>query len=260
MSEAVLSVRGLSAGYGDILAIRDVDIDVRPGEIVTVLGTNGAGKTTLLNALAGLVPVMSGSVLLDGEPIERLRAHARARRGVSLVQENKRIFRALTVRDNLVVAASRLGRAEFDEQESAVYALFPALADKRHDAAGSLSGGQQQMLAIGQALMARPSVLLLDEPAAGLAPLLVAEVMDRVRDIAGRGIGVLLVEQAVHQALRVASVVYVLRLGICTKHEDFRAGDRRQLLERIYLGGQSRVAVTGGQSPGATVIDRGGNT
>lgn len=234
--EPLLSVRGLTAGYGDIQAVRDVGIEVRAGEIVTVLGGNGAGKTTLLGAVAGLVAVFDGEILLDGAAVGGLRPHARARRGIALVQENKRVFRGLSVRDNLVVATPRVGRAEFAERETGVYELFPVLAEKRSDPAGSLSGGQQQMLAIGQALMARPAVLMLDEPSAGLAPRLVAEVMDRVATIASRGMAVLLVEQAVHQALRVASRVYVLRLGRCAEQSDFRGADQQRLLDHIYLG------------------------
>lgn len=235
-AEPLLRVRGLTAGYGEIQAVREVDVEVRAGEIVTVLGGNGAGKTTLLGAVAGLVDVFDGEISLGDRSLAGLRPHARARRGLALVQENKRVFRALSVRDNLVVATPRLGRAEFAEREQTVYELFPVLAEKRRDPAGSLSGGQQQMLAIGQALMAGPSVLMLDEPSAGLAPRLVAEVMDRVATIASRGMAVLLVEQAVHQALRVASRVYVLRLGRCTEQEDFRGADKQRLLDHIYLG------------------------
>jgi branched-chain amino acid transport system ATP-binding protein len=236
MTEPLLRVRGLTAGYGEIQAVRDVELDVRPGEIVTVLGGNGAGKTTLLGAIAGLVSSFGGEVLLGEQPLDGLRPHARARRGVALVQENKRVFRGLSVRDNLVVATPRLAKAEFAEREQGVYELFPVLAEKRRDPAGSMSGGQQQMLAIGQALMAKPAVLMLDEPSAGLAPRLVVEVLDRVATIASRGMAVLLVEQAVHQALRVASRVYVLRLGRCSEQGDFRAADQQRLLDHIYLG------------------------
>ncbi|HST39799.1 MAG TPA: ABC transporter ATP-binding protein [Conexibacter sp.] len=243
-AEPLLRVRGLTAGYGEIQAVHDVDIEVRAGEIVTVLGGNGAGKTTLLGSVAGLVDVFAGEILLGDRPIGGLRPHVRARRGLALVQENKRVFRALSVRDNLVVATPRLAKAEFAAREQDVYELFGVLAEKRHDPAGSLSGGQQQMLAIGQALMAGPSVLMLDEPSAGLAPRLVAEVMDRVATIASRGLAVLLVEQAVHQALRVASRVYVLRLGRCAEQEGFRSADKQRLLDHIYLG----AAADGGRT------------
>ncbi|MDO8189422.1 ABC transporter ATP-binding protein [Conexibacter sp. JD483] len=235
-AEPLLRVRGLTAGYGEIQAVREVELELRAGEIVTVLGGNGAGKTTLLGAVAGLVSVFDGEILLGEDPVGKLRPHARARRGIALVQENKRVFRGLSVRDNLVVATPRVAKAEFAAREQDVYELFPVLAEKRRDPAGSLSGGQQQMLAIGQALMAKPTVLMLDEPSAGLAPRLVAEVMDRVATIASRGLAVLLVEQAVHQALRVASRVYVLRLGRCTEQADFRGADQQRLLDHIYLG------------------------
>lgn len=236
MTQPFLEVRALSAGYGDILAVRDIDLDVSVGEVVAILGTNGAGKTTLLHSVVGLVPMAMGEVFLERASIAHLRPHARVRRGLALVQENKRIFRGLSVQDNLVVATPRIGRSEFNDRMAWLHELFPVLAEKHREPAGSLSGGQQQMLAIGQSLMTRPKVLMLDEPSAGLAPKLVAEVMDRVAEIARQGIAVLLVEQAVHQALRIASRVYVLRLGCCEEHADFRATEQQRLLEHIYLG------------------------
>jgi branched-chain amino acid transport system ATP-binding protein len=235
MTERLLDVTGLIAGYGDIVAIRDVTLHVSPGEVVTVLGPNGAGKTTALSAIVGLIPAMGGTVELDGVAIQQLRVSQRARRGVALVQENKRVFHSMSVRDNLEVSTPRVPSDEFERRLGRVYEMFPILHEKRRQAAASLSGGQQQMLAIGQALMMQPKVLLLDEPSAGLAPKLVTEVMDRIAAIAAEGIGVLLVEQAVREALRVASRVYMLRLGDCHELAEFRETDHRKLIEQLYL-------------------------
>jgi branched-chain amino acid transport system ATP-binding protein len=236
----LLEVDALTAGYGDIVAIRDVTLHVSPGEVVTVLGPNGAGKTTMLNAIIGLIPTMSGAVRLDGTAIEQLRANRRARMGVALVQENKRVFHSMSVRDNLEVSTPRVPREEFERRLERVQELFPILGERSRDAAASLSGGQQQMLAIGQALMMAPKVLLLDEPSAGLAPKIVAEVMDRILGVAAEGIAVLLVEQAVREALRVATRVYMLRLGECQEHPEFRGADQRKLVEQLYLAPAAR--------------------
>jgi branched-chain amino acid transport system ATP-binding protein len=235
MSAPLLSVQSLVAGYGDIVALRDVSIDVAAGEVVAVLGPNGAGKTTLLGTVAGIQPSMSGQVALDGNDLGRMRAHKRVKSGISLVQENKRIFARMTVRDNLVVSAPRVSPAEFAQRLDESTSFFPILGTFMDRPAGEMSGGQQQMLAIAQALMARPRVLLLDEPSAGLSPKLTSEVMNRVVDIARTGIGVLLVEQAVHEAIRVANRVYTLRLGRSSEQEDFLSADKLQFLEGLYL-------------------------
>lgn len=235
MSAPLLSVSSLAAGYGDIVALRDVSLYVRAGEVVAVLGPNGAGKTTLLGTVAGIQGAMGGEVALDGTDVRRLPAYKRVKAGISLVQENKRIFAKMTVRDNLVVSAPRVSAKEFAARLEESIAFFPILGTFMDRPAGELSGGQQQMLAIAQALMARPLVLLLDEPSAGLSPKLTSEVMDRVVDIARTGIGVLLVEQAVHEAIRVAHRVYTLRLGRCTEQEDFKDEDKLQFLEGLYL-------------------------
>jgi branched-chain amino acid transport system ATP-binding protein len=238
-ARALLEVRDLQGGYGQIIAVRGASLIVRSGEVVVVLGPNGAGKTTLLSTIAGLVPALGGTVLLAGADINKLRAHERNRAGLALVQENKRVFRSLSVVDNLIVAAPRLGKPEFDRRLSQIYSMFPVLAEKAGLPAGALSGGQQQMLAIGQALIIEPKVLLLDEPSAGLAPNLVHELMDQVCTIASTGVGVLLVEQAVHQALRIASRVFLLRLGECREQPDFRSRNAREVLEQLYLGSSS---------------------
>jgi branched-chain amino acid transport system ATP-binding protein len=223
---AILSVRGLAAGYGQILAVRDIDIDLEPGLVTVVIGPNGAGKSTLLRAMAGLIPVRAGTIELDGraDPITSLAAFRRVKLGLSLVQQNKRVFRRQTVKDNLVVAAGRLPRGELQSRIEAAYERFPALAEKSDHLAGALSGGQQQMLAIAQALIVQPRVLMLDEPSAGLAPILVRQVMDGARQVASEGVAVLLVEQVLHEALRIADRLYSLRLGELLQDTEFVPG------------------------------------
>jgi branched-chain amino acid transport system ATP-binding protein len=211
----LLEVHDLATGYGDIRAVWDVSLQVASGEVTVLLGRNGAGKTTTLRAVAGLNRADAGSITFDGRDITGLPAHRRVAAGIGLVQEGKRIFRRRTVEENLLLGGYTRGlsrrklRAELDP----VYAMFPVLADRRHTAAGQMSGGQQQMLAIGQALVAKPSLLMLDEPSGGLAPAIVAEVMAAVATLKETGIGVLLVEQAVTAAFEVADRVTVLDVG-----------------------------------------------
>jgi branched-chain amino acid transport system ATP-binding protein len=211
----LLEVHDLATGYGDIRAVWDVSLQVASGEVTVLLGRNGAGKTTTLRAVAGLNRADAGSITFDGRDITGLPAHRRVAAGIGLVQEGKRIFRRRTVEENLLLGGYTRGlskrklRAELDP----VYAMFPVLADRRHTAAGQMSGGQQQMLAIGQALVAKPSLLMLDEPSGGLAPAIVAEVMAAVATLTETGIGVLLVEQAVTAAFEVADRVTVLDVG-----------------------------------------------
>lgn len=211
----LLEVRNLATGYGDIRAVWDVSLEVRAGEVTVLLGRNGAGKTTTLRAVAGLNRADAGSITFAGRDITGLPAHRRVRVGIGLVQEGKRIFRRRTVEENLLLGgyirglAKRRLRPELDP----IYAMFPMLADRRHTRSGQMSGGQQQMLAIGQALMAKPSLLMLDEPSGGLAPAIVADVMATVATLKATGIGVLLVEQAVTAAFEVADRVTVLDVG-----------------------------------------------
>jgi branched-chain amino acid transport system ATP-binding protein len=235
VTSRLLEVTGLTAGYGDIVALRDVSLHVEAGEVVAVLGPNGAGKTTLLSAISGLRPLMQGDVAVDGVSVAKVAAYKRVAAGVALVQENKRVFKKMTVRDNLVVAAPRMSKADFEQRTEEATEYFPAIRRFMERPAGELSGGQQQMLAISQALMVKPRVLLLDEPSAGLAPKLTTEVMDQVAQIADQGIGVLLVEQAVHEAIRIATRVYTLRLGRCREESDFKTADKLALIEGLYL-------------------------
>jgi len=209
----MLSVSGLSAGYGDLVVLRDIELDVDQGEFVALVGSNAAGKSTLLRAIVGLLPLQSGTVLLEDTPINGLPAYAIAARGVSLVLELS-VLRGLSVEDNLLLGAYRReARARIRESLDAVYALFPVLAERRRQLASSFSGGQQQMLCIGRALMSRPKLLMLDEPSVGLAPTMVATIFEALVKLNRQGVTILLVEQNVAQTLRAASRGYVLENG-----------------------------------------------
>jgi branched-chain amino acid transport system ATP-binding protein len=207
----VLEVRGLVAGYGRIEALHGIDLAVGKGQLVALVGANGAGKTTLLRAVSGLIKA-SGSVRLFGREIVRDSADARVRAGLSQVLEGRQVFGPLSVQDNLLLGGYTRPERR-DERLAAMYALFPVLKEKRLLAAGTLSGGQQQMLAIARALMSEPKVLLLDEPSMGLAPLLVREIFAVIARLKAEGIPILLVEQNAHAALSVADVGYVLETG-----------------------------------------------
>lgn len=212
MSDTALEVRGLFAGYGRIEALHGIDLRVGQGELVALVGANGAGKTTLLRAVSGLIKASAGSVTLFGREIGRDSADARVRAGLSQVLEGRQVFGPMSVQDNLLLGGYT--RPDGRQQRLAeMYALFPVLEEKRLLAAGTLSGGQQQMLAIARALMSEPKVLLLDEPSMGLAPLLVKEIFGVIARLKARGIPILLVEQNAHAALSVADVGYVLETG-----------------------------------------------
>ena len=209
---AALEVRGLFAGYGRIEALHGIDLRLDPGQLVALVGANGAGKTTLLRAISGLIASRAGSVTMFGRDISRDSPDKRVRAGLSQVLEGRQVFGPLSVQDNLLLGGyTRPDRRE--ERLAQMYALFPVLEEKRHLAAGTLSGGQQQMLAIARALMSEPKVLLLDEPSMGLAPLLVREIFAVIARLKAQGIPILLVEQNAHAALSVADTGYVLETG-----------------------------------------------
>lgn len=214
-SAPLLAVRGLGTGYGDLRVVWDVSLEVRAGEITALLGRNGAGKTTTIRAIAGLNRVQAGSVVFGGEDIAKVPAHTLVRRGMAYVQEGKRIFHGQTVEQNLLLGGyvRKLKRSRLREEVDRIYDLFPILREKRRSVAASMSGGQQQMLAIGQALMSDPSLLLLDEPSGGLAPVIVKEVMERVDALKQTGLAVLLVEQAVEASFAIADHVVVIDNG-----------------------------------------------
>jgi branched-chain amino acid transport system ATP-binding protein len=238
MSHELLRVEQLSAGYGDIAAIRDVSLTVGAGRITALLGRNGAGKSTTLRAISGLNRATSGSVLLDGDDITHLPPYARAARGLAFVQEGKRVFRSRTVEENLVLGgyARRARRTELAGGIAAAYERFPALGEKRREPAAVLSGGQQQMLAIAQALGSGPKLLLLDEPSVGLSPALVGQVLDTVRALRDEGLGILLVEQAVDVALGIADDVVVIDLGRVVFRGTRETPDLHRAVEDAYFG------------------------
>ena len=214
---ALLSAKNLSVAYGGIHAVRELSLEVAPGEMVCLIGANGAGKTTTLKALSGLLAPHAGSVHFDGQSITRLPPHEIARRGLALVPEGRGVFPRMSVAENLMMGAyARNDRAEIARDLDQVYALLPRLTERRAQMAGLLSGGEQQMLALGRAMMARPRLLLLDEPSMGLAPLMVQAVFDIIRRIAADGVAVLLIEQNAHLALKTCARGYVLENGVVT--------------------------------------------
>jgi branched-chain amino acid transport system ATP-binding protein len=215
----VLEVRSLDVFYGDARALWGVDLDVAEGEIVSIVGPNGAGKSTLVNTLAGLHRGLRGQILMRGADITRLPGHRVCRHGLAIVPEGRRIFPVMSVQDNLDLGAYRPeARTEHAESLAWVNELFPRLRERAGQAAGSLSGGEQQMLAIGRALMAKPQLLLLDEPSLGLAPVIVDEVFDVLQTVNQRGVSILLVEQNVQRALDISQRAYLLAEGRIAMH------------------------------------------
>ena len=209
----MLHVAGLASHYGRIQALAGIDLEVRAGELVALVGANGAGKTTLLRALSGVQRASAGRVRFDGEDVTHERAERRVRRGIVQVPEGRQVFGPLSVEDNLRLGAYTRTRAESDAELERVYGMFPPLKERRRQPAGVLSGGQQQMLAMGRALMARPRLLLLDEPSMGLAPRLVAEIFATVRALKAAGTTIFLVDQNARAALAAADRGYVLETG-----------------------------------------------
>jgi branched-chain amino acid transport system ATP-binding protein len=212
----MLDVRTLASHYGRIPALKGIDLAVRAGELVALVGANGAGKTTLLRAISGLQPPSAGTVAFAGADITRHATHQRVRLGIVLVPEGRQVFAPLSVADNLLLGAFTRAPAERAETLERVYAMFPALAERRRHPAGALSGGQQQMLAIGRALMSRPALLLLDEPSMGLAPFLVDEVFATIARLKREGTTIFLVDQNARAALAIADRAYVLETGRIT--------------------------------------------
>ena len=237
MTEVLLSVDDLVVRYGPIVAVREVSLRVEQGEIVTLLGANGAGKSSFLNGLVGLVRVASGRVVFRGEELQRLAPEQIVRRGLALTPEGRRVFPRLSVSDNLRLGAvPQVDRAAAERARERVLTLFPILGERLHQAAGTLSGGQQQVLAIGRSLMAGPTLLLLDEPSLGLAPILVDEVFALIERLRDEGTTILLVEQNIHRALEIADRAYVLSNGAVDREGP--AAELRQdaEIERAYLG------------------------
>jgi len=231
----VLEIEDVVSRYGRIEALHGVSLDVGEGELVTLIGNNGAGKTTLMRVISGVQPKARGRIRFDGEDIDRLPAHVRVGRGIAQVPEARQVFAPMTVEDNLKLGGYRRHAQGHDALER-IYDLFPALKERRGLAAGNLSGGQQQMLAMGRALMSDPRLLLLDEPSMGLAPVLVDQILDAVVSLRKAGVTILLVEQNVTAALAIADRAYVIETGHIVLAGDSAAlaGDPR--VKEAYLG------------------------
>jgi branched-chain amino acid transport system ATP-binding protein len=233
---SLLEVRGLSVSYGGIKAVRGIDLEVCEGELVCLIGANGAGKTTTLKALAGLLP-SRGSVVYQGKNILNFPSHELVKQGIALVPEGRGIFGRLTVAENLEMGAySRHDRAEIKSDLQRAYTLFPRLLERHAQKAGTLSGGEQQMLAIGRALMSRPKLLLLDEPSMGLAPLMVAKIFQTVKEISAEGVTILLVEQNARQALEVSHRGYVMESGAVAMQDEAKMLFNNPQVKSAYLG------------------------
>jgi branched-chain amino acid transport system ATP-binding protein len=233
-----LEIKDLRVHYGKIEAIKGVSVVVNQGEIVTLIGANGAGKTTILKTISGLRPVSSGSINFDGQDINKIPAHERVDLGISQVPEGRGIFPGMTVLENLEMGKfNRKDRkAEMDEDLDRVYTLFPRLKERAAQAGGTLSGGEQQMLAMGRALMARPKVLLLDEPSMGLAPQMIANIFRIITEINKQGVTILLVEQNAQQALQRAHRAYILETGNVTKEAPASDLLNDPAVREAYLG------------------------
>jgi branched-chain amino acid transport system ATP-binding protein len=233
---AMLRLDDVRAYYGHIQALQGISLEVRKGEIVTLLGTNGAGKTTTLKTISGLLHPRAGRVVFEGRDISEVAPHAIVRAGVGHAPEGRRIFSRLTVLENLQMGGYTRTRAEIDEDLERVYVLFPRLRERMSQKGGTLSGGEQQMLAIGRALMTRPRVLLLDEPSLGLAPILVQQIFSIIREINQAGMTVLLVEQNALQALSVADRGYVLQTGQVVLAGTSQELRENETVRKAYLG------------------------
>ncbi len=234
----LLRLDNVVASYGAIQALRGISLEVRRGEVVTMLGGNGAGKSTTLRTICGLMHPRSGTIQLDGQDITHVAAHKLVRRGIGHAPEGRRIFGRMTVLENLQMGAySRHDKTDIDSDYERVFTLFPVLRERRSQAAGTLSGGEQQMLAIGRALMGRPSLLLLDEPSMGLAPILVEEIFGIIRDINSQGTTILLVEQNAQMALQVAGRGYILQTGRIVLSDSAAALAQNEDVKKAYLGG-----------------------
>ena len=241
---ALLEVRDLHVFYGNIEALKGISLQVDPGQIVAILGGNGAGKTTTLRTISGLLRPRGGSITYGGKSLIGMEAHLIVALGLSHVPEGRRIFNILTVAENLNLGGYliRSDRKLVDERKASIYKLFPRLAERRTQLAGTLSGGEQQMLAIGRALMSSPKVLMLDEPSLGLAPILARSVLKTVREIANGGTAVLLVEQNARQALAISDRAYVIEVGRVVLEGEAATLAQDERVQKAYLGGFESVS------------------
>jgi branched-chain amino acid transport system ATP-binding protein len=233
----MLEVKGVNTYYGNIHALKDVSIEVEKGEIVTIIGANGAGKSTMLKTTSGLLKPRTGSIRLEGEDLTRLRPHEIVMRGVVQVPEGRRVFGRLTVKENLEMGAfASADKKKNQDNIERVFTMFPRLKERSKQVSGTLSGGEQQMLAIGRALMSNPQVLLLDEPSMGLAPVLVDGIFDTIRRLHAAGTTILLVEQNARMALQVASRGYVLQTGAIIFSDTAASLANNEMVRKAYLG------------------------
>jgi branched-chain amino acid transport system ATP-binding protein len=234
---AMLEVQNIHTYYGNIHALKGVSLTVDQGEIVTLIGGNGAGKTTTLRSITGIMKPLEGHVKLEGEDLAPFKAHEIVYKGIAMVPEGRRIFARLNVAENLEMGAySRDNKQEIASDLERVYSLFPRLRERRDQVAGTLSGGEQQMLATGRALMARPRILLMDEPSMGLAPVLVELIFDTIKRINEEGTTVLLVEQNALMALSIANRAYVLQTGEIVLHDKAEKLQKNEMIQKAYLG------------------------
>ena len=240
-AEPLLSVSRLESGYGKIRVLHGIDLSIAAGEVVALLGPNGAGKTTLLRAMSGLLPVNAGSVRFNGRDITSITPREAARAGLVHVIEGHRVFTQLSVTDNLLLAGYDVPRSERATRVEEALSFFPEIAEKRHERGGALSGGQQQMLTVAQGLVRRPRLLMLDEPSAGLSPVLVDRVLNVIAQLKRQGTAVLLVEQLLEKALAAADRVYALVQGSIALEAPTTESDLPKRLERAYFGHESHA-------------------
>ena len=233
----ILSIENIYVYYGSMLALREVSLHVKKGEIVSLIGANGAGKSTVLRSISGILAPRAGRILFNGEEISGLPAHRIARMGLSHVPEGRGIFANLTVRENLEMGGyARRSELEIKEGIEEVFSLFPRLKERRSQMAGTLSGGEQQMLAIGRAMVSRPEIMLLDEPSMGLSPMLVGEIFDMIEEVNRGGVAILLVEQNAFAAFSIAQRAYVLETGHVAMHGDTNELRNEPGVQAAYLG------------------------
>ena len=237
MSETLLKVSGLKVAYGGIQAVKGVDFEVREGELVSLIGSNGAGKTTTMKAITGLLPLNEGDIQYLGKPVRGQGAWDLVKQGLAMVPEGRGVFARMTITENLQMGAyTRNDNAEIAKDIEKMFSIFPRLRERKDQLAGTMSGGEQQMLAMGRALMSRPKVLLLDEPSMGLSPIMVDKIFEVVRDVHAQGGTILLVEQNASRALAIADRAYVMESGIITMNGEAKAMLSDPKVRAAYLG------------------------